>query len=65
MTAVDWFYDKIKIHCDSDLLETYAIAKEKEREQHGRTWDAAIKAHDERGHVFSRSMCDFDDHEIK
>ena len=38
-TAIDFFYDKIKSHFkhDGDLLETlnftYAIAKEKEREQ--------------------------------
>jgi hypothetical protein len=35
-----------------------------EREQHGNTWDAAIKAHDDRGHVYVRSICDFDDYEI-
>jgi hypothetical protein len=69
-TAVDWFYEKIKSHFehDGDLLEaltfTMAIAKKKEREQHGNTWDAAIKAHDDRGRVFVRSICDFDDYEI-
>jgi hypothetical protein len=67
-TSLDWFYDKIKSHfeSDDDLLETlnftYAIAKQKEREQHGNTWDAAIKAHDDRGHVHARSICDFDDY---
>jgi coenzyme F420-reducing hydrogenase alpha subunit len=35
-----------------------------EREQHGNTWDAAIKAHDDRGHVHARSLTDFDDYEI-
>ena len=39
-------------------------AKEMERNQHGNTWDAAIKAHDDRGHVFVRSTCDFDDYVI-
>lgn len=39
-------------------------AKEMERDQHGNTWDAAIKAHDDRGHVFSRSACDFDEYVI-
>ena len=69
-TAVEWFYDKIKSHFehDGDLLEslifTMSIAKKKEREQHGNTWDAAIKAHDDRGHVYVRSICDFDDYEI-
>jgi hypothetical protein len=39
MTAVDWYFDKIKSHFehDGDLFETacftYAIAKEKEKEQ--------------------------------
>ena len=39
ISAVEWFYDKIKSHFehDGDLLETliftYAIAKEKEKEQ--------------------------------
>ena len=41
-----------------------SIAKKKEREQHGNTWDAAIKAHDDRGHVYVRSICDFDDYEV-
>ena len=39
-------------------------AKQMEREQHGNTWDAAIKAHDDRGHVYVRSTCDFDDYEV-
>jgi hypothetical protein len=70
-TAVDFFYDKIKSHFehDGDLLETLncvaAKAKEKEYEQHGRTWDSAIQAHENRGYVISRSICDFDDYEIK
>ncbi len=52
-TAVEWFFDKIKSHFehDGDLFEsltfTLAIAKQKEREQHGKTWDAAIQAHDD------------------
>ena len=39
MTAVDWYFDKIKSHFehDGDLFETacftYAIAKQKEKEQ--------------------------------
>jgi hypothetical protein len=39
-------------------------AKQMEREQHGNTWDAATKAHDDRGHVYVRSTCDFDDYEV-
>ncbi len=69
-TAVDWFYENIKRHFeqDQDLLEsimvTVSIAKKKEREQHGNTWDSAIKAHDDRGHVHARSIIDFDEYEI-
>ena len=69
-TAVEWFYDKIKGHFedDGDLLETLnftlAVAKQKEREQHGSTWNFAIEAHEERGHNYVRSICDFDDYVI-
>jgi hypothetical protein len=69
-TAVEWFYGEMKNHLehDGDLLQkltlTMAIAKQKERAQHGKTWDAAIIAHDDRGHVLARSICDFDDHKI-
>ena len=34
---------------------------ELEKQQHGQTWDAAIKAHDNRGHVHARSLVDFDE----
>jgi hypothetical protein len=67
-TALDWFYDKIKSHFehDGDLLETLdftmEIAKEKEKEQHGQTWDAAIKTHDDFVDIHVRSWCDFDDY---
>lgn len=69
-TAIDWFFDNIKSHFehDGDLLETLmfskAIAKKKEREQHGRTWDAAIDAYEKRG-VKSRAWTDFDEYEIQ
>ena len=70
-TAVDWFYEQIKFQLEQgidlsinlDLI--YKEAKQKERYQHGNTWDAAIKAHDDRGHVLARSICDFDDYQIK
>jgi hypothetical protein len=35
---------------------------ELEKQQLGNCWDEAIKAHDERGHVHARSICDFDDY---
>ena len=67
-TAVEWFYDKIKSHFehDGDLLETLtftmSIAQQKEKQQHGGTWDAAINAHEERGCVIARSIVDFDEY---
>ena len=36
-------------------------AKEMEKQHHGQTWDSAIKAHDNRGHVHARSLVDFDE----
>lgn len=69
MTAIEWLYEiltteiwEYKTFEEQD--EIFKKAKEMERNQHGNTWDAAIKAHDERGHVFVRSTCDFDDYEI-
>jgi hypothetical protein len=65
-TAVEWLLEVLN---DQQLLKNYPIeiidrAYELERDQHGRTWDAAIKAHDDRGHVHARSVTDFDDYEI-
>jgi hypothetical protein len=36
-----------------------------ERNQHGNTWDAAIQAYEDRGHVQVRAWCDFDEYEIE
>jgi len=69
-TAVQWFFDRIKSHFvhDGDVYEdlcmTRSIAKMKEREQHSNTWNAAIQAHEERGHVYVRALTDFDNYEI-
>lgn len=69
-TAVEWIYEKLKRHFqqDKDHLEAFtrlmSMAKEKEREQHGRTWNAAIDQHERRGHVHSRSISDFDEYVI-
>ena len=75
-TAVEWLINELKtsIHfhrvinevnqSSTDVKDVIKQAKQKEREQHGNTWDAAIKAHDDRGHVFVRSSCDFDDYEV-
>jgi hypothetical protein len=64
MTAVEWFFMTMNIRGllpDKEIVECYKEAKEMEKQQHGRTWDAAIKAHDNRGHVHARSLVDFDE----
>ena len=75
-TAVEWLINELKrsIHyqrlinevnqSSTDVTDVIKQAKQMEREQHGNTWNAAIKAHDDRGHVFVRSSCDFDDYEV-
>lgn len=69
-TAVEWFYESIKKHFehDAELLEKIEtvmwLAKNNERVQHGNTWDSAIQAHEDRGHVLARSSTDFDEYEI-
>jgi hypothetical protein len=64
-TAVEWLVEQLKERgyageFPPHLLFEQALAME--RDQHGQTWDAAIHAHDARGHVYARSMCDFDDY---
>ncbi len=62
-TAVEWFYDKLKNHeIQAEHFELYQQAKEMQKEQHGNTWDAAIKTHEERGKNIARSITDFDDY---
>jgi hypothetical protein len=75
-TAVEWLVNELKksIHyqrvinevnqSSTQIKDVIEQAKQMEREQHGNTWDAAIKAHDDRGHVYVRSSCDFDDYEV-
>jgi hypothetical protein len=66
-TAVEWLAHEVnKINVST--LERFFIeklinhAKELDKQQHGNTWDAAIKAHDDRGHVHARSLVDFDEY---
>jgi hypothetical protein len=63
MTAIEWLIENMPkgyhLHFPIEVIEE---AKAMEREQHGQTWDAAIKAHDDRGYVHARSWCDFDDY---
>jgi hypothetical protein len=62
MTAVEWLINQFE---DCIYLIPFDIiekAKEIEKEQHGRTWDESINAHDNRGHVHARSIVDFDEY---
>ena len=71
MTAVEWFIDNafeegfLWVTDKPAMFELNLIiekAKEMDKQQHGRTWDAAIAAHDNRGHVHARSIVDFDEY---
>jgi 6-phosphogluconolactonase (cycloisomerase 2 family) len=68
-TAVEWLLKKLNQEIDYIPLNKWVVISDiiqealaMERDQHGQTWDAAIHAHDARGHVYARSMCDFDDY---
>jgi hypothetical protein len=63
ITKHTWYDEEGFGHVSVSILDIEQ-AKQMEREQHGNTWDAAIKAHDDRGHVYVRSICDFDDYEV-
>lgn len=64
LTAVEWLRYQLLAECKEPTAEMLDKAIIMEREQHAKTWDAAIKAHDERGHVHARSLTDFDDYII-
>jgi hypothetical protein len=61
-TAVDYIKRKLTSGDIFSLTVVLHEAKQLERNQHGDTWDAAIQAHEDRGHVLVRSICDFDDY---
>jgi hypothetical protein len=60
-TAIEWLISQAEdfFVIPVDIIEA---AKEMDKQQHGQTWDAAIKAHDNRGHVHARSLVDFDEY---
>ena len=62
-TAVEWLFSQIPYEWSSSksAFEALQQAEEIEKQQHGETWDSAIKAHDDRGHVHARSLVDFDE----
>jgi hypothetical protein len=55
------FGSDFRLTVSDDILNKYQISVEMEKQQHGETWDSAIKAHDDRGHVHARSIVDFDE----
>ena len=67
-TAVEWLEKEIYArgpvgeNVPTWLKELYEQAKAMEREQHGETWDAAIKAYRDRGHNVVRAIVDFDEY---
>jgi hypothetical protein len=48
-----------------EIADWIEVELAKSRQQHGRTWDAAIEAYEKRGGVKSRALTDFDNYEIK
>ena len=65
MTAVEFLEKQLTLALGDevkDLRGLFVVAKETDKQQHGATWDAAIKAHDNRGHVHARSIVDFDEY---
>lgn len=67
MTAVEWLIHILKGQQDKSFnFEEWMIAmehgKEMEKQQHGDTWDAAIKAYRDRGHNVVRAIVDFDEY---
>ena len=65
MTAVEYLVEQLEGRSIDEWDEFIEQAKQLEREQHARTWDAAIEAHEKRGNVKARSLSDFDEYEIK
>lgn len=63
-TAVEWLWEQIPLEFSSSRAAFDALqqAKELEKQQHGNTWDDAIKTFQERGEVEVRAWEDFDDY---
>jgi len=61
MTAVQWLLEQTMYMRSTKWPDIVEQALEMEKEQHGETWDMALKQMVERGYVWERAMCDFDD----
>jgi hypothetical protein len=60
-TAVEWLIEELKkVHHPTEAMIMYA--KNLEREQHGKTWDAALDAGQSRAWNVMRAYEDFDDY---
>ena len=67
-TSVEWLIEQLSSkHIGFEMYvnankETIEQAKEIEKKQHSRTWDAALDAYEKRGHVYVRAWEDFDEY---
>ena len=59
-TAVEWLAEKIYHEGLDDEFVKQAV--EMEKKQHGSTWDKALDAYEERGHLYIRAWTDFDEY---
>ena len=61
MTAINWLIEELKkVHHPTEAMIMYA--KKLEREQHGKTWDAALIENSKRGGNEVRTFDYFDDY---
>jgi hypothetical protein len=62
MTAVEWLLENDYLIRTTKWKDIVEQALQMEKEQHGETWDMALKQMVERGYVWERAMIDFDDY---
>ena len=61
-TAVEWLIDQVEDFIGLIPIDIIEKAKEMEKQQHGQTWDSALKAGQNRAWNVMRAYCDFDDY---
>lgn len=62
LTAVQWLLEQTMYMRSTKWPDIVEQALAMEKEQHGETWDMALKQMVERGYVWQRAMTDFDDY---
>ena len=62
MTAVEWILEHEYLMRSTKWKDIGEQALAMEKEQHGETWDMALKQMVERGFVWQRAICDFNDY---